>query len=83
MVYFTQKEPKLARARQIPEWEQYDSEIARFTRRLAHEGRIRASASAADVNELAMVGSGRFTKETQESRESEVEPGPGPGRDEL
>ncbi|KAH9024388.1 UDP-glucose:glycoprotein glucosyltransferase-domain-containing protein [Lactarius pseudohatsudake] len=47
------KEPKLARARQIPEWEQYDAEIARFTRRLADEGRIHASAAAADVNELA------------------------------
>ena len=52
-----QKEPKLARARQIPEWELYDSEIARFTRRLADEGRIHASAAAADVNELAKVGS--------------------------
>ncbi|TFK82573.1 glycosyltransferase family 24 protein [Polyporus arcularius HHB13444] len=28
------KEPKLDRARQIPEWEVYDSEIAEFTRRL-------------------------------------------------
>jgi UDP-glucose:glycoprotein glucosyltransferase len=82
LVYCTQKEPKLARARQIPEWEQYDSEIARFTRRLAHEGRIRASAAAADVNELAMVGSGRLTTETQESPASEVESAPG-RRDEL
>lgn len=47
------KEPKLSRARQIPEWEEYDSEIARFTRRLAAEGRIHASAAAADINELA------------------------------
>lgn len=30
----TQKEPKLDRARQIPEWEVYDSEIAEFARRL-------------------------------------------------
>jgi len=29
------KEPKLARARQIPEWEEYDAEIARFTKKLA------------------------------------------------
>ena len=54
---FSQKEPKLARARQIPEWELYDAEIARFTRRLADEGRIHASAAAADVNELAKAGS--------------------------
>ena len=52
-----QKEPKLARARQIPEWELYDTEIARFTRSLADEGRIHASAAAADVNELANAGS--------------------------
>jgi len=39
LVHHSQKEPKLARARQIPEWEQYDGEIARFTRRLADEGR--------------------------------------------
>ncbi len=52
-----QKEPKLQRARKIPEWEQYDSEIAHFTRRLAEEGRIHASAAAADVNELAKAGS--------------------------
>ena len=29
-----QKEPKLDRARQIPEWEVYDGEIAAFARRL-------------------------------------------------
>jgi UDP-glucose:glycoprotein glucosyltransferase len=55
--YPLQKEPKLVRARQIPEWEQYDGEIARFARRLANEGRIHASAAAADVNELAKAGS--------------------------
>ncbi|KAI0314345.1 UDP-glucose:glycoprotein glucosyltransferase-domain-containing protein [Amylostereum chailletii] len=53
------KEPKLSRARQIPEWEHYDAEIVRFTRKLADEGRIRASAAAADVNELANVASGK------------------------
>jgi UDP-glucose:glycoprotein glucosyltransferase len=57
MHYLLQKEPKLARARQIPEWELYDAEIARFTRTLANDGRIHASAAAADVNELAKVGS--------------------------
>ena len=31
---FLQKEPKLDRARQIPEWEVYDNEIAEFARRL-------------------------------------------------
>jgi UDP-glucose:glycoprotein glucosyltransferase len=35
----------------------YDGEIARFTRKLADEGRIHASAAAADVNELAKAGS--------------------------
>ena len=54
-----QKEPKLARARQIPEWEVYDGEIARLARRLAEEGIIRASAAAADVSDLANAASGK------------------------
>ncbi|KAJ7513036.1 glycosyltransferase family 24 protein [Mycena galericulata] len=47
------KEPKLARARQIPEWEEYDSEIARFASKLAEEGVIRSGIVAVDVNALA------------------------------
>ncbi|KAG9313493.1 glycosyltransferase family 24 protein [Chiua virens] len=47
------KEPKLSRARQIPEWEEYDSEIARFARRLAAEGKIHASVATADSHVLA------------------------------
>ncbi|KAH7929980.1 glycosyltransferase family 24 protein [Leucogyrophana mollusca] len=50
------KEPKLSRARQIPEWEEYDSEIARFARKLAEEGKIRSSVATADTNVLANVG---------------------------
>ncbi len=81
----TQKEPKLERARKIPEWEQYDSEIARFTRRLAAEGRIHASAAAADVNELAKAGSVgpvHAPPETEDTRTSEAE-SPEAIRDEL
>ncbi|KAH9162492.1 UDP-glucose:glycoprotein glucosyltransferase-domain-containing protein [Lactarius sanguifluus] len=87
------KEPKLARARQIPEWEQYDAEIARFTRRLADEGRIHASAAAADVNELAKAGAIPVpvpAEETMQSRvageeesEGKSEVPTGPIRDEL
>ncbi|KAG8216803.1 glycosyltransferase family 24 protein [Butyriboletus roseoflavus] len=47
------KEPKLSRARQIPEWEEYDNEIAQFVRRLAAEGKIHASVATADSNVLA------------------------------
>ncbi|KAF8438185.1 UDP-glucose:Glycoprotein glucosyltransferase-domain-containing protein [Boletus edulis BED1] len=47
------KEPKLSRARQIPEWEEYDNEIARFARRLAADGKIHASVATADSNVLA------------------------------
>ncbi|KAH7906009.1 glycosyltransferase family 24 protein [Hygrophoropsis aurantiaca] len=50
------KEPKLSRARQIPEWEEYDSEIAHFTRKLAEDGKIRSSVATADTNVLANVG---------------------------
>ena len=52
-----QKEPKLARARKIPEWEAYDAEIARFARKLAEDGTIRSGMAAADANVLANVGS--------------------------
>ncbi|EJC97612.1 uncharacterized protein FOMMEDRAFT_171561 [Fomitiporia mediterranea MF3/22] len=47
------KEPKLSRARQIPEWEEYDAEIARFARSLADAGKIRSHIAAADSNVLA------------------------------
>lgn len=47
------KEPKLSRARQIPEWSQYDAEIAAFARRLVHEGKIGETALGAEVDALA------------------------------
>ncbi|KAJ6586424.1 glycosyltransferase family 24 protein [Mycena vulgaris] len=47
------KEPKLARARQIPEWEEYDTEISRFASKLAEDGVIRSRIVAADANALA------------------------------
>lgn len=50
------KEPKLARARQIPEWEVYDSEIAQFARRLTDKGLVRSRISSADSNVLAAEG---------------------------
>ncbi|KAH8825012.1 UDP-glucose:glycoprotein glucosyltransferase-domain-containing protein [Flagelloscypha sp. PMI_526] len=49
------KEPKLARARQIPEWEEYDSEISRFAKKLAEAGLIRSRVAAADTNVLAGI----------------------------
>ncbi|KAI5117547.1 hypothetical protein M0805_004373 [Coniferiporia weirii] len=52
------KEPKLARARQIPEWEEYDAEIARFARTLADAGKIQSHIAAADANALASAGAG-------------------------
>lgn len=51
-----QKEPKLARARQIPEWDEYDTEIAQLTRRLAEEGKIHSRMATADANVLADAG---------------------------
>jgi UDP-glucose:glycoprotein glucosyltransferase len=48
-----QKEPKLSRARQIPEWSQYDAEIATFARKLVKEGKIGSSALGAEVDALA------------------------------
>jgi UDP-glucose:glycoprotein glucosyltransferase len=51
--YHQQKEPKLSRARQIPEWSQYDAEIARFARQLVKDGKIRSTALGAEVDALA------------------------------
>jgi UDP-glucose:glycoprotein glucosyltransferase len=50
------KEPKLSRARQIPEWEEYDSEISQFARKLAEKGLIQSGMAAADANVLANAG---------------------------
>ncbi|TFK48915.1 glycosyltransferase family 24 protein [Heliocybe sulcata] len=52
------KEPKLARARQIPEWEEYDSEISRFARKLAEDGLIHSEITAAGADVLASVAAG-------------------------
>lgn len=51
-----QKEPKLSRARKIPEWEAYDAEIARFASKLAEDGIIHSGMAAADANVLANEG---------------------------
>ncbi|KAG2134823.1 glycosyltransferase family 24 protein [Suillus clintonianus] len=50
------KEPKLSRARRIPEWEEYDNEIAQFAGRLATEGKIHSSVATARSDVLASVG---------------------------
>ncbi|KAL0579014.1 killer toxin resistant protein [Marasmius crinis-equi] len=60
------KEPKLSRARQIPEWEEYDSEIARFARKLAEEGKIKSRIATADANVLASGSGAGSTKEKDE-----------------
>ncbi|KAJ7185207.1 UDP-glucose:glycoprotein glucosyltransferase-domain-containing protein [Mycena filopes] len=66
------KEPKLARARQIPEWEEYDGEISRFAKKLAEEGVIRSRIVAADANALA--GAGAAKVETEASPEPSSQP---------
>lgn len=77
-----QKEPKLARARQIPEWEEYDAEIAGFTRRLAEEGKIRSGLATADVNSLANAGN-TPAPSASESAPADAHVEPAPARDEL
>ncbi|KIP02024.1 glycosyltransferase family 24 protein [Phlebiopsis gigantea 11061_1 CR5-6] len=72
------KEPKLARAKHIPEWEEYDSEIAQFARKLAESGLIHAGMADADATVLADVGAGRRVAadaDAQESTEDFVTPG--------
>jgi len=58
-----QKGPKLDRARQIPEWEEYDLEIAQFARELAAEGKIHSRMATADTNVLAGAGTGAANAE--------------------
>ena len=67
----TQKEPKLSRARQIPEWEEYDAEIARFTRSLADAGKIRSHIAAADANVLASAGAGGSSPVGEDTNEDD------------
>ncbi|QRW18757.1 glycosyltransferase family 24 protein [Rhizoctonia solani] len=61
------KEPKLARARQIPEWTSYDNEIAEFARSLVDSGKIRSRAISGSVDALASVGKKVTTSTTEES----------------
>ena len=49
MACVLQKEPKLVRARQIPEWDIYDREIATFAGRVSEGG----GALAVSVDDLA------------------------------
>lgn len=65
-----QKEPKLARARQIPEWSEYDSEIARFARTLAEKGLVHSDAAAVDIDSLASVGGGKKADSSTETADS-------------
>ena len=63
-----QKEPKLDRARQIPEWSHYDAEIAQFARSLADKGLIKSDAAAGNIDKLASVG--KKTESTEAAAEA-------------
>lgn len=66
------KEPKLVRARQIPEWDAYDQEIAAFAARVSEEGE-ESGALAISVDYLASERhvSGVEGKEGETEREAE------------
>jgi len=70
------KEPKLARARQIPEWEEYDSEIARLSRSLAAEGKIHSRMATADANVLAGATNGANSGEDNIQGSAEADKSP-------
>ena len=76
-----QKEPKLSRARQIPEWDEYDREIAHFAQKLAENGLIRSRMAAADSNVLA--GGGNTVMEEAVNSEEPERGSEIPERDEL
>ena len=75
-----QKEPKLSRARQIPEWEEYDAEIAHFSRELAQEGKIHSRLATAGADILASAG---VAPSKTEAEEEGVHPDNVLNRDEL
>ncbi|KAG8912650.1 GABA/polyamine transporter [Tulasnella sp. 417] len=66
------KEPKLSRARQIPEWEKYDSEIATFAKKLADSGLIRSHAAAENVDALAGESKQSDSKESHAKAHEEL-----------
>lgn len=69
------KEPKLVRARQIPEWDTYDRDIAAFAKRI--EGQT-GKGMAASVDALA--GNKEASKASHaETAEHPVEPAMGEG----
>jgi UDP-glucose:glycoprotein glucosyltransferase len=62
------KEPKLARARQIPEWDVYDQEVAAFAKRVEGAGK----GLAGSVDALAGgVGQGVDDQSSQVDQEPE------------
>jgi len=80
------KEPKLSRARQIPEWSTYDSEIANFASSLADRGIIRSGIVAADANVLADAAVNKLQAEDVSTHDGEAEEdadGPQRPKDEL
>ncbi|KAF9495097.1 glycosyltransferase family 24 protein [Pleurotus eryngii] len=64
------KEPKLSRARQIPEWEEYDVEISHFAQKLAKEGSLHSRIAAADTRVLADAGTASSGKSDEISAEA-------------
>jgi len=68
------KEPKLSRARQIPEWEDYDTEISQFARKLADKGVIRSAAYAGGADSLVDLGAAESQKEEAEEKQDAQEP---------
>ena len=78
----------MVRAKHIPEWEEYDGEVARFTRQLAEKGVIQSGLSVADSNVLADVGAGHPTNHEGEeagpvSVDNDAEQTRRPAKDEL
>lgn len=61
------------RARQIPEWEEYDGEIAKFAQRLSREGRLQSDIAAADSNVLASAAAGTLETSPENIGQKSVE----------
>lgn len=71
-----QKEPKLKRARQIPEWDTYDREIAAFAARISgNEGALAASVDdlAGSKKEIPDVEAGAVETGSKGREQSEEE----------
>ena len=79
--FFQQKQPKLERAKQIPEWETYDQEVDSFARRLVRRDNVNADVvvvGSAEVLEDSIKAPNDHRQDHEQSEEQVDPRSPGP-----